>query len=239
MNIYPAIDIRKGQTVQLVGGDPGHVGVQGGNPTGQAQKWFNAGAKRLHVVDLDAAFGDKKQWHLLSGILGVGLPVQFGGGVRSMTDVQQLLNLGVKRVIVGTQAIKNPAWLKELTILFPGKVILAVDARGRDVAAEGWTETTGKDVMDVVAEAAAHDVAGFLYTNIEKEGRMQGIDLGIVKDLRVAAGGHELIVSGGITTDEDLKQLQDAGVDGVVLGMALYKEAFDIKDLVSRYEVSP
>ncbi|MGB1586578.1 MAG: HisA/HisF-related TIM barrel protein [Thermoplasmatota archaeon] len=230
MQLIPAIDLRHGKVVQLVGGDPNQVAVEDPlTPHDQAEAWKAAGADRLHVIDLDGAFGEANQWHILDRIKKADLPIQFGGGVRSMVQIQRLLELGVDQVIVGTQGVQEPAWLMELATLWPGKIILAVDARGRDVVVKGWTERTGLDVVELARSLDHVGLGGFLYTNVEKEGRLEGIDLPIVEDLRRATPNTRLIVSGGITNDDDLAALVGAGVDAVVLGMSIYTGKIDLK----------
>ena len=233
MELLPAIDLRHGKVVQLVGGDPDQVAVSDPRtPEAQAQHWKEAGATRLHVVELDGAFGETNQWHILDRIKKAGLPIQFGGGVRSMLHVHRLLELGVERVIVGTQGVQEPAWLMELAHLFPGKVVLAVDARGRDVVVKGWTESTGLDVVELARSLDHVGLGGFLYTNVAKEGRLEGIDLPIIEELRRATQETPLIVSGGITDQGDLDALSAAGVDAVVLGMSIYTGRIDLKQAI-------
>lgn len=235
MNILPAIDLRHGRVVQLVGGDPDNVAVQAENTPGQqAVAWKEAGATMLHVVDLDGALGDNRQWHVLDGLRQIGLPIQFGGGVRSMVDVQRLTELGVDRVIVGTQGVKNPEWLVELANLFPGRVVLAIDAFGRDIAIEGWQEKTGLDVVELARQLRDVPLAALLYTNVEKEGRMEGIDDAIVRDLRDATD-TPLIVSGGIHNMDDLKRLSEMGVESVVLGMSIYTGVIDLAAAIKEF----
>ncbi len=240
MNIYPAIDIRHGKVVQLIGGDPDKVAViQEQKPAEQARHWRKMGATTVHVVDLDAALGSERQWQHIGAIRNEGVKVQFGGGVRSMLDVQKLLDLGASHVIIGTQGIKEPRWLAEVTGLFPGRIILAIDARGRDVQIKGWTESAGKDVVDIVQSVKDIGLAGLLYTNVSKEGLMEGIDADIVKDIREAAPDTPLTVSGGIANMEDLATLDGLGVAGVVLGMSIYKGNIDLQDAVERFERKP
>lgn len=237
MMIYPAIDLRHGKVVQLVGGDPHRVGAAPDRtPVEQAQHFRRDGAHRLHVVDLDAALGGPDQWVHLGRILAAGLPVQFGGGIRSMLQVQKLLEMGVGRVVLGTQGVRNPEWVRELAHLWPGRIVLAVDARGRDVVVEGWTESAGLDVVELVRNLDDAGLAAFLYTNVEREGRMEGIDAAVVQDLRDAARQTELVVSGGVSTLDDLDTLQGLDVDGVVLGMGLYTDTLRLSDLMERYE---
>jgi phosphoribosylformimino-5-aminoimidazole carboxamide ribotide isomerase len=233
--LYPAIDLRHGKVVQLVGGDPSQVAVEQPSVEAQAKAWQDANATWVHVVDLDAAFGERNQWAQLTKVLGRRLHVQFGGGVRSMTQVQQLLELGVERIVVGTQGVKNPAWVKELCIIFPGRIVLAVDARGRDVVVKGWTESTGLDAVELARSLDGAGLAAFLYTNVEREGRLQGLDKAVVADLRRNTPKTPLLVSGGVTSMEDLDWLQGQGVDGVVLGMSVYTGAIDLKAAVQRF----
>lgn len=235
MILYPAIDLRHGKVVQLVGGDPSQVAVEQPSVEAQAKAWQDAQATWVHVVDLDAAFGERNQWAQLPKVLGRRLHVQFGGGIRSMTQVQQLLELGVERIVVGTQGVKHPAWVKELCIIFPGRIVLAVDARGRDVVVKGWTESTGLDVVELARSLDGAGLAAFLYTNVEKEGRLQGIDKAVVAELRKNTPKTPLLVSGGVTSLDDLDWLKGQGVDGVVLGMSVYTGAIDLKAAVQRF----
>ena len=172
----------------------------------------------------------------LSRIVRNGLPVQFGGGVRSMVQIEKLLDLGVSKVIVGTQGVQNPEWVRELAILWPGRIILAVDAYGRDVMVKGWTEKTGLDVVELARSLDDAGLGGFLYTNVEKEGRLHGIDAAIVQDLRDATPNTPLTVSGGITDMDDLATLAELGVDSVVLGMSIYTGRIDLTEAVARFE---
>lgn len=236
MRIYPAIDLRKGRVVQLVGGDPGQVAVERPDAGAQAKAWREAEAGWVHVVDLDAAFGEANQWSVLQRILDRRLRVQFGGGIRSMVQVQKLLDLGVDRVVVGTQGILHPDWLRELCRVFPGRIVLAVDARGRDVVVKGWTERTGRDVVALACGLDDAGLAGFLYTNVEKEGRLQGVGRAVVEELRRNTPRTPLLVSGGIAALEDLEWLRAAGVDGVVLGMSIYTGAIDLREAIRRFD---
>ena len=239
MILYPAIDLRHGKVVQLVGGDPKNVAVERPDVDAQAKAWEDAKATWVHVVDLDAAFGEKNQWALLTRILGRRLHVQFGGGIRSMTQIQQLLELGVERVVVGTQGVRNPEWLRELCVVFPGKIVLAVDARGRNVVVKGWTEDTGLDVVTLARSMDDAKLAAFLYTNVSKEGRLQGMDKAIVSELRNNTPKTPLLVSGGISGMADLQWLAEHGIDGAVLGMSIYTGAVDLKAAVAAIPQPP
>lgn len=238
MKLYPAIDLRKGQVVQLVGGDPNQVAVQAPRkPRDQAEHWKSLGAKQLHVVDLDGALGEGKQWMLLDQIRHVGLPVQFGGGVRSLLDIQLLAEQEIERIIVGTTGVQNREWLAIAAEEHPGRILLAVDGRDRRVVVKGWTEEANVDVVDLVASVQDLPLAGILYTNVAKEGQLQGIDAQIVEDICAASPEHEVIISGGITTVADLEAIEAAGAGGVVLGMSIYTDVLDFEELVERFEV--
>ena len=239
MILYPAIDLRHGKVVQLVGGDPKNVALERPNVDVQAKAWEDAKATWVHVVDLDAAFGEKNQWSLLTRVLGRRLHVQFGGGIRSMTQIQQLLELGVERVVVGTQGVRNPEWLRELCVVFPGRIVFAVDARGRNVVVKGWTEDTGIDVVTLARSMDDAGLAAFLYTNVEKEGRLQGMDKAVINDLRNNTPKTPLLVSGGISGMADLQWLTEHGIDGAVLGMSIYTGAVDLKAAVAAIPQPP
>lgn len=229
--IFPAIDLRRGKVVQLVGGDPADVALERPSAGEQAEAWEEAGATWVHVIDLDAALGGPNQWRILPQILGRRLHVQFGGGLRSMVQVQQLLELGVERVIVGTQGVRNPLWTRELCRVFPGRIVLAVDARGRDVVVNGWMERTGLDVIDFARSLDDAGLAAFLFTGVEKEGSLAGLDRETVADLRRSIR-TPLLVSGGVTTADDVRWLRDAGIDGVVLGMSIYTGSIDLASAI-------
>jgi phosphoribosylformimino-5-aminoimidazole carboxamide ribotide isomerase len=239
MILYPAIDLRHGKVVQLVGGDPKNVALERPSVDMQAKAWEDAKATWVHVVDLDAAFGEKNQWAHLTRILGRRMHVQFGGGIRSMTQIQQLLELGVERVVVGTQGVRNPEWLRELCVVFPGKIVFAVDARGRNVVVKGWTEDTGIDVVTLARSMDDAGLAAFLYTNVDKEGRLQGMDKAVINDLRNNTPKTPLLVSGGIAGMADLQWLAEHGIDGAVLGMSIYTGAVDLKAAVAAIPQPP
>jgi len=236
MQIYPAIHIRDGQAVFLAADDPDRVVVEGGKAVSQAARWREAGARRLHVVDLDAAWGGDGQRRDLTRIVGLGLPVQFGGGIRHMTEIQHILDLGVDRVVVGTQAVRNPLWARELGHVFPGRVVLALDARERELSVEGWTEATGQDIVAEVRSLDDAGLAAFLCTDIGRDGRLAGFDEGLVRELRDSARRTPLLVGGGIRSEADLAALQQIGVDGAVVGRCLYEEGFDLRSAVQRFD---
>lgn len=236
MKIYPAIDLREGATVQLVGGDPDREEVHNPEPLHVAAKWVDEGASALHVVDLDAALGRGTNLYVVQRILSEILaPVQLGGGVRHLVDIQARLDMGVGRVIVGTQGIREPLWFETAAELFPGKLILAVDARGDEVAVSGWQEGSGVKLEEILRRVEDLPLAGLLYTNVDIEGGMGGVDRAAVEKVRRGTE-HSLTASGGIGSMEDLDSLKELGVDGAVLGMSIYTGRIELKSAIERIE---
>lgn len=236
MIIYPAIDLREGATVQLVGGDPTREAVHEPDPLQVAHRWTDQGASALHVVDLDAAIGTGSNLHIVNRILNaIPLPVQLGGGVRHLVDIQRRLDMGVGRVIIGTQGIKHPDWLLTAAELYPGKIILAVDARGDDIAISGWQEGSGVTLPVMLRQIEDIPLAGLLYTNVDIEGSMGGVDRAAVEKV-VGATRHGVIASGGIAELSDLDVLKDVGVAGAVLGMSLYTGRIQLVEAIKRIE---
>ncbi|MBI3790678.1 MAG: 1-(5-phosphoribosyl)-5-[(5-phosphoribosylamino)methylideneamino]imidazole-4-carboxamide isomerase [Gemmatimonadetes bacterium] len=235
MIAIPAVDLREGACVQLVGGALDEERVRLDDPVAVARGWGAAGFTRLHVVDLDAAFGQGTNADVIAEILReVPLEIQVGGGVRSAERIEQLMAAGADRVIVGTRALEDPWWFEEMASRYPQQLIVACDVRERRVVTRGWTETTSRLVLDVIEELAALPIAGFLVTAVHKEGRMGGTDLPLMQDVAEAAA-VPVLASGGIGTVADLHALEDRGVAGVVLGMALYTGALDPRAIAEEF----
>lgn len=236
MLIYPALDLKEGATVQLVGGDPDTEHFHDDDPLRIASRWIEQGASALHVVDLDAALGTGDNLWVIQRLLrSLPRPIQLGGGIRHLIDIQTRLEMGIGRVIVGTQGIKEPAWLATAADIYPDKIILAIDARGDEVAIKGWQEGSGTTIEDALARVADLPLAGLLYTDIEIEGRMSGIQRDRI-EAALAMTDHPLIVSGGIGSMDDLDTLKELDVAGAVLGMSIYKGAIDLKAAIERIE---
>ena len=227
MIAIPAVDLRDGACVQLVGGSFAQERVRLENPVEVARSWEHYGFNRLHVVDLDAATGHGSNINIVRSLLfDSGIPIQVGGGVRSGELVEELLEAGASRVIVGTRAIEEPEWLAELAARHPGEIIVACDVRERRVTTRGWAHTLPLDILDVVDELNSLPLAGLLVTAVHREGQMQGTDLPLMED--VAESSHfPVFASGGVTTMQDLRALEHRGLAGVVIGMALYTGALD------------
>ena len=227
MIAIPAVDLRDGACVQLVGGSFAEEKVRIENPVDVARSWEHYGFRRLHVVDLDAATGRGSNIAVVRSLLfDSGVPVQVGGGVRSSESVQDLLEAGAASVIVGTRAIEEPDWLAELAARHPGEIIVACDVRERRVTTRGWAHTLPVDILDVVEELNSLPLAGLLVTAVHREGQMQGTDLPLMEDV-AESSNFPVYASGGVATMQDMRALEHRGLAGVVIGMALYTGALD------------
>lgn len=223
----PAVDLKGGRCVQLVGGRPDDERVSLPDPVAVAGRWRSAGFRVLHVVDLDAALGLGDNLDIVTRIAReVPGELQVGGGVRDEDRVQALLDAGVDRVIVGTRAVDDPTWVKELADRHPGKIAVAADIRDGMVLRRGWTEASPLHVQAFIETLAPLPLAGVLCTDVGREGRLEGIDREEVT--RVIKGSHHPVwISGGVTTEAELRFLAEKGAAGAVLGMALYTGAMD------------
>jgi phosphoribosylformimino-5-aminoimidazole carboxamide ribotide isomerase len=227
MIAIPAVDLREGACVQLVGGEYDAERVRLEDPVGVARGWMRYGFTRLHVVDLDAATGRGSNSDVVRELVyHGGLPLQVGGGLRTTSAVEDVLREGAERVVVGTRALEDAEWLAELAQQFPGEIVLAADVRDRRVVTRGWSRTLPRTILDVVEELDGLPLAGLLVTAVHREGQMQGTDLALMEDV-VDAASVPVYASGGIASMSDLRALEDRGVTGAVLGMALYTGAID------------
>ena len=238
MKVYAAIDLRGGAAVQLVGGDPADERVRDPDAAAVARRWLDAGFRRLHVVDLDAALGHGDNADAVAAIARAcrgRATLQVGGGIRDDAAIDRALGLGADRAMAGTRAVEDRAWLEAAARARPGRLLVAADVKGGVVLTRGWTGETGLDVLDFVAGLDSLPLAGILVTDVGREGRQEGIDAGLFR--RVArASAHPVTAAGGITGPADLDALADAGVDGAVLGMALYTGRLDPADALEREE---
>lgn len=227
MKVFAAIDLRAGAAVQLVGGDPATERVRLPDPSAVARHWLTLGFRHLHVVDLDGALDAGSNEDALRAIAarGTGAPepalLQAGGGIRDGAAIDRTLGLGADRVIVGTRAVEDRAWLERAAQARPERLVVAADVRGGVVLTRGWREETALSADEFLAGLAPIPLAAVLVTDVSREGRMEGLDAALFARL-VAASPHPLLAAGGITGRDDLKSLRDAGADGAILGMALY-----------------
>lgn len=227
MIVVPAVDLRDGCCVQLVGGSFDNEMVRLDDPVSVARKWESDGFRRLHVVDLDAAMRTGSNAEAVSSILrAVGSEVQVGGGIRDEQQIEALLRDGAMRVVVGTRAIEEPDWLADITARFPGTIIVAADARERNLVTRGWTRTSSRNVIDLVEELNNSLLAGVMVTAVHREGLLQGPDLDLMEDV-VRASDHPIHSSGGIRGMNDLHDLAELGVAAAIVGMAIYTGVLD------------
>ncbi len=229
MLVIPSVDIRRGRCVQLVGGRPETERVYG-DPVELAQRWVAGGATHLHVVDLDAAMDVGDNFTKVAEVLAsVRVGVQVGGGVRTLERACELLGIGASRVILGTAAVKNPEFVRELLKPAGGKrVMVALDARSGKVAIEGWREQTEKSVLELAREFERMGVGSLLFTSVDVEGSMRGVAAREIREL-VGAVKIPVFASGGVGSLDDVRIAREAGAAGLVVGMALYEGKFTLR----------
>jgi phosphoribosylformimino-5-aminoimidazole carboxamide ribotide isomerase len=238
MIIYPAIDLRGGRCVRLVQGDPQAETIVSHDPVGTAQRWESLGAEWLHVVNLDGAFGETartgKNAEALAAILeAVDLPVQFGGGLRTLADLESALSLGVTRAIIGTAAITSPSLVQEAVARFGAeRIALAIDAREGYVATHGWQQPTDVTAIALALQMKAWGITRVVYTDIARDGTLRGVNAPACAAL-AAESGLAVIASGGVAALEDVrrvKEVEATGVDGLIIGKALYAGQLDLPE---------
>lgn len=241
MQILPAIDLRGGKCVRLRQGDYAQETVFGDDPVAMARQWFEAGAERLHLVDLDGARAGRPVNHevVRQIVASVGVPCQMGGGIRDEESIRLVLDeIGVDRAIVGTQALKQPAWFREMAEKFPGRMALGLDARNSMVATEGWLEVSSMPAIELAKQFADLDLAAVIYTNIANDGMMQGVDQGTIDDMvALTELGLPVIASGGVTTIDDIHNLANTSrrhprLIGAIVGRAIYEGTLTVADAV-------
>ncbi len=237
VEIIPAIDLRGGRCVRLRQGDYQQETVFGDDPVAMAHRWIAEGGPRLHLVDLDGARDGIPANSASVGeiVEAVGVPCQLGGGIRTEQAVRTLLDdVGLDRVIVGTQALKAREWFREMATAFPGRICLGLDARDSMVATEGWRDVSQTSALELAAGYADLPLAAIIYTNIARDGMLEGIDPETLRDLvQLAELGPPVIASGGVTTLEDVRKLVELSVSsprltGAIVGRALYEGTLDL-----------
>jgi len=235
MIAIPAVDLRDGACVQLVGGSYADERVRLQNPAAVAAHWRKIGFRRLHVVDLDAATGRGSNDSVIDEILRDGSgDLQIGGGVRTTERVDALLRAGAQRVVVGTRAIEHPQWLADLTARHPNRIILAADVRGRNLVTRGWAQELPANIFTLVSDLSSSSLAALLVTAVHVEGQMRGPDLELVQDL-VSRTPLPIIASGGVGGVDDLHALAERGAAAVIIGMALYTGALDPRVVATEF----
>ena len=235
MIAIPAVDLREGACVQLVGGSYANEQVRLDNPLEVARGWARAGFQRMHVVDLDAATGRGDNAAIVRDILTeIPAAIQVGGGVRSGDTIERLLDEGAAWVVLGTRALEEPEWLAGTASSFPGQLIVAADVRERQIVTRGWARTLSRTVLDVVEQLNDFPLGGVLVTAVHREGQLAGTDLFLMEDV-ADLSVHPVIASGGISTMNDLRELADRGIAAAVIGMALYTGALDARAVAEEF----
>ncbi|MCM3743731.1 1-(5-phosphoribosyl)-5-[(5-phosphoribosylamino)methylideneamino]imidazole-4-carboxamide isomerase [Sporosarcina luteola] len=230
MILFPAIDIRGGKCVRLIQGDYAQETIYHESPSKVAKDWETQGAAYIHVVDLDGAkTGDSLNAEAIREIVKVvNIPVQVGGGIRSMETIDSLIASGVSRVIIGTAAIQNPQFVEEAVAKYAGKIAVSIDARNGFVATDGWTETTDVKAVKLLRWLEGAGVKTVVYTDIMKDGMLQGPNF---DELYVVskASDMDVIASGGVSTIEDIAKLKQMNLYGVIIGKALYEGTLSLE----------
>ncbi len=224
MDIIPAIDLRGGKCVRLLQGDYGREQVFGDDPVEMAKHWESEGASRLHVVDLDGAReGEPRNLDTVAAIVtSVKIPVELGGGLRTIQSAKWALRIGIERVIVGTAALNHQVAEEMVEGLGAEKIAAGIDARGGQVAVRGWLETTQIKAVDLARELVRLGYRHIVYTDITSDGMLRGPNLPAMREMVEAVPEAQVVASGGVTTAEDIEALKEAGVAGAIIGMALY-----------------
>jgi phosphoribosylformimino-5-aminoimidazole carboxamide ribotide isomerase len=242
MLVIPAIDLKAGKCVRLKQGRMSEETLYSESPARTAMIWYEQGARRLHLVDLDGAVGGKPaNSHAIRQVIeSVPIPIELGGGIRNMETLEAYFELGVTWAVLGTVAIKDPSFVEKACAAFPGRIILAVDAVKNSVAVEGWTESTGMRATDLARRFQGKGIAAIIYTDIERDGMSTGPNLIATEDFARSLE-TPVIASGGISGIEDVKKiaaLAHAGVMGMITGRALYEGTLDLKEALRVAESS-
>ena len=235
MLIIPAIDLKDGQCVRLRQGDMSQATVFGDNPVDFARHWISQGARRLHLVDLNGAFaGEPVNAESVAAIAKAlpKLPIQIGGGIRSGDTIEYYLNVGVHYVIIGTKAVKDPDFVREMCRQFPGRIIVGLDAKAGLVATDGWAEVSTMKATALAQQFAADGAEAIIYTDIARDGMMQGVNIEATVTM-AKSSKLPVIASGGVTTIADIKQLKlqaHRGISGAITGRALYEGTLNLTE---------
>lgn len=233
MILFPAIDIRNGKCVRLIQGDYAQEIIYGDSPTEMALLWEKQGAEYIHIVDLDGAkTGDSANRLAIQEVAkAVSIPIQVGGGIRSMDIIDDHIERGVSRIIIGTAAITNRSFLEQAVAKYGDKIAVSIDARNGLVATDGWTETSDTKAIDLLKDLEEIGVKTVVYTDILKDGMMQGPnfeELSMVDE----ASSIDVIASGGVSTKEDIEKLEQMNLYGAIIGKALYEGTLSLEDLL-------
>lgn len=240
MVIYPAIDIMGGHCIRLLQGRFDCKTVYGDNPIRMAEKWASMGAEWLHTVDLDGAKGgvSSNRRFIYEIAKKINIPVQMGGGIRTMDDVSQALSSGVGRVILGTSAVKEPDLVKDAILKYPGKIAIGIDAKDGKVAIEGWEKVSDFTAVEFAKRMEQLGCKVVIYTDIATDGMLKGPNLKAMEEM-IKSVSMDVIASGGVGKIEDLYNLRDIGAAGAITGKAIYTDAIDLKEAIQKLTETP
>lgn len=233
MMIYPAIDIKDQSCVRLTQGSYDKVTVYEKDPVKIAKRWEAMGAEILHLVDLDGAKdGNRINQPIVEEIIkNINIPLQLGGGIRDTEGIKTLLDLGVSQVIIGTVALKEPDWIKEMIIKYEDRIIVSIDALNGLIATDGWQKVSNVKAIDFIKKLKSYGLSRIVYTDIEKDGMLAGPNFHIYEELTDKVD-IEVIASGGVTSLEDIKRLKSMGLYGAIIGKALYDGKVDLQEVL-------
>ncbi len=236
MQVIPAIDLRDGACVQLVGGSYADERVRIADPLAVAECWAELGFGRVHLVDLDAATGRGSNREVVKAILDASVTkqVQCGGGVRNLAAITELFAAGASEVVLGTRAIEDRPWLDDVVLRYPNRIIVAADTRGRQIVTRGWAQNDPRNVIDFIDELSSLALAAILVTAVDREGRMEGPDLDLMEEI-ILCTAVPVQASGGVRSIDDLRALDELGVSAAIVGMALYTGAMDIQTIIEEF----
>lgn len=240
MLLIPAIDLKDGRCVRLRQGDLQDATIFSENPVTVAEQWYDQGARRLHLVDLNGAVAGKpKNEEVIKAIVravGDDIPVQIGGGIRDLDTIERYLDFGIEYIIIGTAAVKDPGFLQDACSAFPGNIIVGLDAKDGKVATDGWSKLTKHDVLDLGRKFEDYGVESIIYTDIGRDGMLTGVNI----EATVRLAQHvriPVIASGGVTDIKDIEALcavEQEGVEGVILGRSIYEGTLDFQEAQDR-----
>ena len=231
MLIMPAVDIKNGKCVQLVQGEPGSEMVKIDKPEKVAKHWEDLGAKNIHVIDLSGTIDGETSFDIIKKILNeVSVPIQLGGGIRNLDYARQLLDLDIERLIIGTMGIQQPETITQLSDEYgPERIMISLDSKDNKVVIKGWQEKIDKSPSEIANDFKEHGAGSILFTNVDVEGLLGGFYTEPVEDLKKSVD-LPIVYSGGITTIDDIKKLNESGVEGIVIGSALYTDKIDLTE---------
>ena len=234
MQIWPAIDLRGGNCVRLLQGDYRRETVFGTDPAAMARRWVSEGAKCLHLVDLDGARDGRSvnRDAVAAIVLAVEVPCELGGGIRDEATIRDMLSLGLSRLVIGTKALKEPQWFRDMCRQFPNRLAVGIDARHGHVATEGWLEVSQVAATELARTLSGEPIAAIIYTDIAKDGMLSGPNLEAMAEMQQAVQ-VPVIASGGVTTVDDVRQLARLGLAGCIIGRALYEGTLTLADAIT------